>query len=132
MKKTLILASLILILALAACSTTPQPAPADAPEADPANTALISQGKTVFQANCSACHTTASKDVLVGPSMIGLASRAWGMVDGLNAIGYVEQSILEPAAFLNEDFQNLMPATYSNSLSNEEMDALVEYLMTFE
>ncbi len=103
-----------------------------APETDPVNAALIETGKTVFNANCSACHSTTSQDTLVGPSIIGLASRAGGIVDGLDAHGYIEQSILEPSAYINEGFQNLMPATYGISLSDEDLNALVEYLLTFE
>jgi hypothetical protein len=64
--------------------------------------------------------------------MLGLASRAGSMVDGLDARKYIEQSIIEPGAFLNEGFNNLMPATYVNSLSEDDLSALVEYLLTFE
>jgi len=132
MKRTLIVTTLILVLTLAACATASEQVPADVPSPDTGNTALLDQGKNVFKANCSACHTTTSDDVLVGPTMVGLDSRAGSMVDGLDARGYIEQSILEPAAFLNEDFQNLMPNPDGNSLSDEELEAVVEYLLTFK
>ena len=136
MKRILIITTLLLVLILASCGTSPEPSPVNSPEADtPADTgnpALIDQGKTIFQANCSACHTTTSEDVLVGPSMVGLVTHASKMSDGMDSRGYILQSILEPGAFINEGFQDLMPATYANSLSEEEIDALVDYLMTFD
>jgi mono/diheme cytochrome c family protein len=128
MKRLFILTTMLFVITLAACGTTTD---TETP-VDPAKATLIETGKTVFQANCSACHTTSSEDVLVGPSMVGLASRAGKLVDGLDTRAYIEQSILHPGAFINEGFQNLMPATYANSLSTDEVEALIEYLLTFE
>jgi len=128
MKKLIVFFVFILIVTLAACSQTAESA-AEEPAID---SAVYDTGKTVFQANCSACHSTTSQDTLVGPSMLGIAERAGKMADGLDARGYIEQSILEPGAFVNEGFQNLMPATYANSLSSEDLNALVEYLLTFK
>lgn len=128
MKRILIITALTLLLTLAACSLSPTIS-APEPEID---LATFQKGERVFQANCSACHSTTSKDVLVGPSMIGLASRSGEIVDGLDARSYIEQSILEPGAFLNEGFQNLMPATYATTLNEEDLNALIEYLLTFE
>jgi hypothetical protein len=53
-------------------------------------------------------------------------------VSGLDARAYIEQSILEPGAYINEDFQNLMPNTYANSITDEDLESLIAYLMTFE
>lgn len=87
-------------------------------------------GQQVFQANCSPCHSTQNDTVLVGPSMVGLADRAGQLVEGLDAEAYIRQSILEPEIYLNEGYQNLMPPTYGQQLSAEELDALVAYLFT--
>ena len=43
---------------------------------DGADSALIQQGKLVFQANCSACHSTSPGVTIVGPSLAGIATRA--------------------------------------------------------
>jgi mono/diheme cytochrome c family protein len=131
MKRNLIAALVILVVILAACKPSPEPA-SDAAGLTVDNSALIARGEAVFKANCSSCHTTTSDKVQVGPSMLGLASRAGDLVDGLDARGYIKQSILEPGAFLNEGFNNLMPATYVNSLPEEDIDSLVEYLLTFD
>ena len=124
MKKLMIFAIAILIFTLASCSTTPE-----SPAIDPA---VYELGENVFQANCASCHSPNYDVVLVGPTMLGLASRAGNMIEGMDARSYIIESILEPSAFLNEGFHNLMPATYNNSLDAEELDALVEYLLTFE
>ncbi len=117
---------LVLIL-LAACGTNKT-----TPTEPQANSETVTFGKTVFQANCSACHSTTNENILVGPSLLGLADRAGKIVPGLDARAYIEQSIKDPGAFVNEVFQNIMPATYSSSLSPDQLEAVVAYLLTFE
>jgi mono/diheme cytochrome c family protein len=125
MKRTILILGL-LFLTLAACSS-----PADEPAS--ASTARdLELGATVFQANCSACHATKNEDKLVGPSMIGLVERAGNAVAGLDSRAYIEESILDPAAYLNEGYPNVMPNTYGSSLSEEQLNAVIAYLMTFD
>lgn len=92
----------------------------------------IEAGQRIFQANCAACHTADSDEILVGPSMVGLVERAGTTVEGLDAQAYIRQSILDPAAHINDGFSNVMPNIYGSSLSEEDMSALIAYLMTFE
>ena len=120
--------TLLIMLALAACGGSQ----GDDSAASAADQAVLDRGKLVFQANCSACHSTSSDAVLVGPSMVGIASRAGGVVNGLDARAYLEESILEPGAYVNAGFQNLMPNTYGNSLSAQDLEAVIAYLMTLE
>lgn len=127
MKRTILILSMLL-LTLAACSS-PANESASPPETSAGD---IELGATVFQANCSACHATKNKDKLVGPSMIGLVDRAENTVDGLNTRAYIEESILDPAAYINEGYPNVMPNTYGNSLSEEQFNAVVAFLMTFD
>jgi len=101
-------------------------------QGDGADSALIQKGKLVFQANCSACHSTSPNVNIVGPSMSGIAERAGEIVAGMDSRAYLEQSILDPGAYLSEGYKNLMPDTYSSSLSEEDLDALITYLLTIE
>ena len=127
--KTLWLLSLtaLTLFILSACGTQNSNA-----GSSPSDEAKIQRGELVFLANCSACHSTTIDLVIVGPSMMGIASRSDGIVSGLDARAYIEQSILEPGAYINEDFQNLMPNTYANSITDEDLESLIAYLMTFE
>lgn len=101
-------------------------------EGDGADSALIQQGKLVFQANCSACHSTTPGITIVGPTLAGIATRAGEVVSGLDGRAYLEQSILDPGAYLTEGFKNLMPDTYGNSISDEDLEALISYMLTLD
>lgn len=120
MRKQIII-FLIFVVLVSACSNQDSPAASADEEA----------GMKIFQANCSACHLTEGEQVLVGPSMEGLASRAGTTVSGMDAEDYLRESILEPAAHVNEGFTNVMPNIYSTVLSEDELDALMAYLLTF-
>ncbi|MBN2045462.1 MAG: cytochrome c [Anaerolineales bacterium] len=122
MKNLFIPISIILVLLLVSCSPK-------TPAIDPAVHEL---GEKVFQANCSGCHSLNYDVVLVGPSMLGIADRAANMVEGMDAYTYLEQSILEPSAFLNEGFMDLMPPTYRQSLTPQEVDAVIQYILILE
>ena len=128
MKKWTPAVIMILVILLSACGGSGS---GDA-DTDGVDQATINQGKTVFQANCSACHSATSDATLVGPSMVGLADRAAETVPGLDAYEYIEQSILEPGAYINEGFQDLMPKTYDSTLTDEQLDAVIQYLLTLE
>jgi cytochrome c2 len=108
---------------LAACGSAaePTPAPTLAPE--------LAHGQRVFELHCAACHSLAPDTILVGPSMAGIATRASTRVDGLDARAYLYASIMRPGDYLVEDYQNLMPSTLAKSLSGEDIDAVVAFLL---
>ena len=89
-------------------------------------------GEQLYMANCSACHSIQKDTVLVGPSLAGLSERAGDMVPGLTAEEYVLQSINEPDEYLNEGYPNVMPDAYNQMLSQEEMNALVAFLLALD
>jgi len=89
-------------------------------------------GEQLYIANCSACHSTQKDTVLVGPSLAGLGERAGDTIPGLSAEAYILQSINEPDAYLNEGYPNVMPDAYNQMLSEEEMNALVSFLLSLE
>ena len=98
----------------------------------PEDKAAIQQGELIFQANCSACHSTTIDTIIVGPPLIGIASRAGDTVQGLDAREYIRQSILEPGVYVREGFDDLMPKNFSVILSTDDIDAVVSYLMTLK
>ena len=115
---------------LAACGgTTPAATPTPiAPTLAPGEVS----GEVVFSQFCAACHLLTPNDVKVGPSLHGSADRAGTRVEGQDAYTYLLTSILKPDAYLVEDFDNLMPSTLAKSLTSEEMDAVIEYMLTLE
>lgn len=125
MKKTLrflALAALVAAGSLSACL------PESSPAADPA----IAEGQKQFKQNCASCHSTFPGQVIVGPSLHGVASRAGSVIQGKDARAYIAASILSPAEYVVEGFPNIMPATFKETLSEEQIDTLVDFLMTFE
>ena len=111
---------------LTACGGAAEPTPA--PTLDPE----MARGKRVFEANCGACHSLVPDTVLVGPSLADINTRAATLVDGLDARAYIYKSIMRPDDYLVDGFQNLMPSTLAKSLSGEDIDAVVAYLIAHE
>ena len=116
--------------------------------ASPAAGTASARGQALFNAAaaCSTCHAVADDRVLVGPSLMGVASRAQQrLADSAyhgrakDAPGYLRESILEPSAFLapgerfsTPDGVSFMPGSYHTSLSTEQVDDLVAYLETLD
>lgn len=92
-------------------------------------------GKALFtEAGCNACHTLADagSNATVGPELNDLAAQAvkYGKQEGQSAEAYVKTAIEDPGAFTVPGFgKGVMPATYKDQLSTEEIDTLVKYLL---
>jgi len=125
-------AALSLAVLLAACgggeTTGPEP------------TGAARSGEEIFgqrilgsNAGCITCHSLDPDTRLVGPSMAGVALRAGSRIPGLRAEDYLRQSILEPSAFVVDGFEDgKMPADWEETLTPEELEALVAYLLTLQ
>lgn len=93
------------------------------------------RGRVVFvTAGCNACHTISGLSTgAVGPVLDGLASRAGDTVAGLTAEEYIRQSTLDPSAYVVEGFEDgLMPQTFGETLSEEQLIDLIAFLLTLE
>lgn len=90
-------------------------------------------GRQIFAASgCNACHTLADADATaqVGPNLDELSEVAGDRKPGTKPEDYVRESIVDPAAFAVDGFDgNIMPATYEDQLTPEEIDTLVQYLL---
>ncbi|MFT7587379.1 MAG: hypothetical protein ACI9EW_003821, partial [Cellvibrionaceae bacterium] len=86
----------------------------------------------VFTQQCAPCHLLSPDDVKVGPSLYGIADQAGFRVEGQDARTYILTSILRPDAYLVEDFADLMPVSLAKNLTSEEMDAVIDYLLTLK
>lgn len=114
-----------------AARPSPTPLPADA--------SPVEIGQAVYEnAGCIGCHGEPGGAGIVGPSLGGIASRAGDTVPGLSAEEYILQSIVQPNAYLVPEcptgacVAGLMPQNYSDQLSEQELDGLVQYLLKLE
>jgi cytochrome c oxidase subunit 2 len=93
-------------------------------------------GRMLFaDANCGACHTLADADAsgASGPNLDDLAAQAAKLGDeqGQTPKEYVMASITDPDSFVVPGFQKgLMPDDFDGQFSPEELDTLVEYLLS--
>lgn len=68
---------------------------------------------------------------MVGPSMADAATVAADAVEGISAEVYLRQSIVEPNAHVKEGYMaDLMFQDYGDTLSTQQVDDLVAFLMT--
>lgn len=102
----------------------------DVASADPAH------GETIFRSGingappCIGCHALASGGFSLGPAMIGISQRAAQRVEGLDATGYITESILQPDVYLVPGYRSLMYTDYRSHLSEQDLDDLIAYLLT--
>ncbi len=97
----------------------------------------VREGREVFvearAGSCTICHSTERGVDDVGPSLYGLADRAGTTVAGLDAEAYLRQSILDPDAYVVEGWPaGQMLPIYEDRLTPEQLDALIQYLLTLE
>jgi hypothetical protein len=82
-------------------------------------------------AGCRVCHSLRVGDDGVGPSLAGVASRAPGRVPGLSAEEYLQQSILDPGAYLVDGYRSgQMRAEVGERLTDAELADLIAYLLS--
>lgn len=113
---------------------TPEPSPEPTPEAIES-----AEGLALYQANgCAACHTldAAGATGQVGPTHNNLAETAAARIASPNYGGsattpaeYVVESVREPGAFVVPGFDNIMPMFPPESLSDAELEQLVQFLL---
>jgi coenzyme F420-reducing hydrogenase delta subunit/cytochrome c2 len=83
--------------------------------------------------SCSLCHSLEAGEVLVGPSLAGIASSASERIPGMSAEEYLYQSILKPDAFVVDGFPvGQMLPDLEKRLSPEQIDSLVAFLLTLK
>lgn len=113
-------------------------------------TSPVAQGENLYRKSspsCVACHSIEPGVDGAGPSLAGLVTRAEQFIESDDYTGeatdvesYIRESIVDPSAFLVPDPKNrystgtmsLMPNTYGNTLNDEQLDNLVEYLITLK
>lgn len=124
---TIVVLLLLGLLLFTACGGGAEETP-EAVVTDP----IVAEGQTVFKQNCASCHAVSGDTIIVGPSLAGIASRAATQVNGQDAEAYIQLSILRPGEYVVDGFSDLMPTNFGTTLTGEQLDSVVVYLMTLE
>jgi mono/diheme cytochrome c family protein len=108
--------------------------PTATPVPDPARGQLLYElgPEGVYEPFCANCHTLTDLDLL-GPGFEGIADRAATRVPGLSAEEYILQSIVDPEAYIvegNWPEDEVMPTSYAEAYSEQDINDLVAFLMT--
>jgi mono/diheme cytochrome c family protein len=90
-----------------------------------------SPGAQLFAAQgCSGCHMIKGQGGVVGPDQSTIGTTAGTRKPGLSAEDYIRESITNPGAFVVPGYQNgVMPATYGQTLTQDQLNMLVQYLL---
>jgi cytochrome c2 len=136
-KRRLIIIAFFLVLIFTSCGQTES--------IDPETIGNVEQGHILFEdpsrGRCTSCHTQDGSDVPTGPSLVGIANIAGKRIPGLSAVEYLEQSILDPSAYIVEGYQDRMKAyrivvpeevdyMFADMLTEKDLNNLVAYLLT--
>jgi L-cysteine S-thiosulfotransferase len=100
----------------------------------------VAAGKALFaepiidvNPGCSTCHSLTPDQVLVGPSMASIGTRAETRIPGMSAEDYIRESILHPDNYVVEGFDpGVMVQVWEQTLTPEQVDSLVAYLLTLK
>jgi len=79
---------------------------------------------------CLACHTIDGA-ISTGPTWKGVAGATRPLVTGEQVVAdnsYLFNSIIDPPSQVVSGFEPVMPATYSEQLTEQEINDLVEYI----
>ena len=86
--------------------------------------------ETAAAAGCLACHAI-DGTTGTGPTWKGLAGASRPLVSGESVVAddaYLFNSVIDPASQVVQGFDPVMPTTYPETLSETEIDDLVEYI----
>ena len=94
---------------------------------------MASLGEQAFREyGCAACHKSENSER--GPMLNGLAGSTVRLVSGGTVVAdraYLQESISDPAAKIVAGYKPIMP-TYRTTLSPEQINQIVEYLLTLK
>ena len=86
--------------------------------------------KLAKENGCVACHSTDGTKI-IGPSWLGIFGSQEALTDGTTVTvdeAYIIKSIREPGANIVEGFDNLMPVTAGQNLSDEQIQDIIAFI----
>lgn len=116
-------------------TATPEPIVVQsAPAGDPAKGKVhFEQMRPEVNFACVTCHYVDKEDQLIGPGLLNVGTRAETRVEGQSAYDYLHASIVDPSAYVVKNFPDkLMPQTYKDLWTEEEINDIIAYLLTLK
>jgi cytochrome c2 len=140
------LAALLLLAPLAGCLQGPNRSTASLPNCDNVVPGDPEDGEELFRhtlrvsggkaPTCQSCHEVENNEQLsVGPGLRGIADIAGSRVPDLSAEEYLCQAIIAPREHIVAGYPEdniLMPITYGATLTQQQINDLVAYLLTLD
>jgi mono/diheme cytochrome c family protein len=81
---------------------------------------------------CIGCHSLDGSQQLTGPSWVNLANVAITRVEGQSPGLYLYDSVVHPNDYILEGYPaNIMPATFGDTLSDQELADMLAFMLTF-
>ncbi len=77
---------------------------------------------------CIACHREITNSL--APSWVGIAERAGTERPPLPAAAYIYESIVNPAAYIVDGYNDIMPHDFATRMSQQELADALAYLLT--
>jgi mono/diheme cytochrome c family protein len=115
------LATFCIAVAVLLTACAPEP-----PATDP-----IARGRQVYQRlGCGSCHDPNLFGQRSGPPLDHIGSVAAQRRPGMSPEEYIRQSITDPGAYVVPGYTDSMPRGLDRTLSPEDLDALVAYLLS--
>jgi mono/diheme cytochrome c family protein len=123
----------------ASFTPTPQPGPSATDLLQQEFAALpagdATAGQLVFSTTggCAVCHSLQPGVVIIGPSQSDVATRALTRKPGYSPELYIYESVTRPSAYVVPGFQDgLMPQTFKEALTPQQLADVVAYMMTLK
>jgi cytochrome c553 len=105
-------------------------------------TGNVERGETLFTKGtdqapaCSTCHTTSTAARRTGfhggPTVAGISEKLEKRGLDLTPHQYIEQSIVEPDAYIVSGYSNMMFPNYGEAFSKQQIADLVAYILTLD
>jgi len=93
------------------------------------------EGATLFASTCASCHSVEPDKVIVGPSLAGMATDAAGDAadEGVSTEEILKKEITDPNDEVVDGFEaDIMPKDFGTTLSEQELNDVIAYLMTLK
>lgn len=107
---------------------------AQQPSTDPAEMAKLGAELATSQ-GCAACHNVTGDPGGIGPTWKGLFGHDVKMADGATVTAdeaYITESIVNPLAKIVEGYQPIMPASYGEVLTEQQIGYIVAYIKSLQ